>query len=171
MRRWMAGVLALVMMGAALANDDFIWGSVGGGRGYFDAPYVGFGFMADTWGGEIGLVAHSDYSGELRYFDPGHSDVSLIARDQQVGLPFYLSVLKGYAPNNRIAFYTSLGLLLANRCDIIESNLTGRRYCVNEDGDLHLIPGVGALFTMGELTLGMGYQHGIGPLISLGTDF
>lgn len=32
------------------ARDDFVWLSYGGQQGYFDAPYVGLGFMADTWG-------------------------------------------------------------------------------------------------------------------------
>lgn len=161
----------LVSMGTALAKDDFIWGSFGGGQGYYQAPYVGFGFMADTWGAEIGLVTRSDYHGDLYSHDPGHSDITLIAEDQLVTPPFYLSVLKGYAPNERIAFYTSLGLLLANRCDIVESDHTHWRYCTNETSEVNMIPGVGALFSMGELTVGMGYQYGIGPLVSVGTDF
>lgn len=171
MRIFLLACLTIAGLSQAWANDDFVWGGFGGGQGVYQAPYFGVGFMADTWGAEVGLVAASDYPGNLHYHDPGHSDVTPVAEDQLVAFPFYISVLKGYAPNNRIAFYTSLGLLLANRCDVVESNITGRRYCVDETGEVNLIPGVGALFTMGELTLGMGYQHGIGPLLSVGTDF
>lgn len=170
---WRTALLITILMAAisARANDDFIWGSYGGGMGYFDAPYFGLGFMADTWGAEFGLVARSDRPNNFYHYEPPQPDNTLVEADVLTGFPVYLSILKGYAPNNRIAFYTSLGMLLSNRCDVVESNVTGRRYCDNEQADLELIPGVGALFTMGELTLGMGYQHGIGPLVSIGTDF
>lgn len=171
MRRTLIVMVALFTGQHALANDDFIWGSYGGGMGYFDAPYVGLGFMADTWGAEFGLVARSDQPNNFHHYEPPHSDMTPVSEDTLVGFPVYLSILKGYAPNNRIAFYTSLGMLISSRCDVVESNISGERYCDNGNANLDLIPGVGALFTMGELTVGMGYQHGIGPLISVGTDF
>lgn len=171
MRMGLTLLLVLFTVPTALAKDDFIWGSVGGGQGYYEAPYFGLGFMADTWGAEMGLVTRSDSPGDLHYHDPGHSDLTLVAEDQLVSYPLYLSVLKGYAPNDRIALYTSLGLLLSNRCDIAQSNVTGWRYCREESTEVDMIPGAGALFTLGEWTIGMGYQHGIGPLISVGSDF
>lgn len=154
----------------AQARDDFVWISYGGQQGYFEAPYVGVGFMADTWGAELGLVLRSDYHGRLNHYEPPH-DATRVSDNTLVGYPLHLSILKGYAPNDRIAFYTSLGLLASTRCDIEKSNFTSNAYCANERSSFELIPGVSALFTLDEFTLGMGYQYGIGPLISLGTDF
>lgn len=171
MRSWLLLSMLWLGMSAAVADDDFIWGSYGGGMGYFDAPYFGLGFMADTWGAEFGLVARSGQPDDFYHYEPPHSDTTPVSDNTLVSFPVYLSILKGYAPNDRIAFYTSLGMLISSRCDVVESNITGNRYCANEDANLDLVPGVGALFTMGELTLGMGYQHGIGPLVSIGTDF
>lgn len=170
---WQKVLMAAMLLGSQplLANDDFVWGSYGGGMGYFNAPYFGLGFMADTWGAELGLVARSEEPPNLYHYEAPHSETTPVSDDTLVGVPVYLSILKGYAPNDRIAFYTSLGMLLSSRCDIVEGNVTGRKYCNNEDTELELIPGVGALFSLGELTLGMGYQHGIGPLLSIGTDF
>lgn len=165
------GWLLLLVCAQAAAKDDFIWGSYGGHQGYFEAPYFGVGFMANSWGAELGFVGHSEYSGQLYYESPPTSNNSLVERDAQTGWPFYISVLKGYAPNDRIALYASLGVLLWNRCDVVESNITGDRYCSGQEGDAELIPGAGALYTMGNLTAGFGYQHGIGPLLSIGTDF
>lgn len=153
------------------ARDDFVWISYGGQQGYFEAPYVGVGFMADTWGAELGLVLRSDYRGQVHHYEPPHNDTTRVSDDTLVGFPLHLSILKGYAPNDRIAFYTSLGLLVSTRCDIEESNFTSNAYCANERSEFEMVPGVSALFSLGEFTLGMGYQYGIGPLISLGTDF
>jgi len=155
----------------AQAKDDFVWLSYGGQQGYFNAPYVGVGFMADTWGAELGLVLRSDYNGSVYHYEPPISDTTSVSNNTLVGFPLHLSILKGYAPNDRIAFYTSLGILVSTRCDIRESNFTSKAYCANERTDFELVPGVNALFTLGEFTLGMGYQLGIGPLVSLGTDF
>ncbi|WP_028669491.1 hypothetical protein [Saccharospirillum impatiens] len=156
---------------SALARDDFVWISYGGQQGYFESPYVGVGFMADTWGAELGLVLRSDYNGTVNHYDPPHNDTTRVQNNAVVGFPLHLSILKGYAPNDRIAFYTSLGFLASTRCDIEQSNVTNYAYCANERAEFELVPGVSALFSLGEFTLGMGYQYGIGPLISLGTDF
>jgi hypothetical protein len=170
---WQAFMMASLFLLAwpAQAKDDFVWISYGGERGYFDAPYLGVGFMADTWGAELGLVLRSDYDGRLNRYEPPHNDTTRVSENTLVGFPLHLSILKGYAPNDRIAFYTSLGLLASTRCDIEESNFTNQAYCANERSEFELIPGVSALFTLGEFTLGMGYQYGIGPLVSLGSDF
>lgn len=170
-RRAMLIVWLIAAASSAQARDDFVWISYGGQQGYFESPYVGVGFMADTWGAELGLVLRSDYHGTVNSYDPPHSDTTRVADNAVVGFPLHLSILKGYAPNDRIAFYTSLGLLASTRCDIEESNVTGYAYCANERSEFEMVPGVSALFSLGEFTLGMGYQYGIGPLISLGTDF
>lgn len=164
-------VMLVTIYTAASAKDDYFWGSYGGHQGYFDAPYLGIGFMANSWGAELGFVGHSEYSGQIYYESPPTSNNVLIENDAQTGLPFYISVLKGYAPNDRIALYASLGVLVWNQCDVVESNVTGDRYCSGREGGAELIPGAGVLYNFGSLTAGFGYQHGIGPLLSIGTDF
>lgn len=164
-------VMLVTICTAAAAKDDYFWGSYGGHQGYFEAPYFGVGFMANTWGAEIGFVGHSEYSGQIYYETPPTNQNVVIENNVQTGLPFYISVLKGYAPNDRIALYASLGLLLWNECDVVESNATGDRYCSGQEGGAELIPGAGVLYNFGGLTAGFGYQYGIGPLLSIGTDF
>mgnify|MGYP001048194624 CR=1 FL=1 len=164
-------LMLVVVSGQAAAKDDYFWGSYGGHQGYFDAPYFGLGFMANSWGAELGFVGHSEYSGQLYYEPPATSQNTLIESDVQTGWPFYISVLKGYAPNDRIAMYASLGLLLWNQCDVVESNASHKRYCSGQTAGAELIPGAGVLYNFGSLTAGFGYQHGIGPLLSIGTDF
>lgn len=164
-------VLLATICTAASARDDYFWGSYGGHQGTFEAPYFGVGFMANSWGAELGLVAHSEYSGQLFYESPPTNLNTLIENDVQTALPFYISVLKGYAPNDRIALYASLGLLLWTQCDVVESTITSDRYCSGQEGRAELIPGAGVLYNFGSLSAGFGYQHGIGPLLSVGTDF
>lgn len=168
----LSGLFMLVLISTgALAKDDYFWGSYGGHQGYFDSPYFGVGFMANSWGAEIGFVGHSEYSGQLYYEAPATPDNTLIESDVQTALPFYISILKAYAPNDQIALYASMGLLLWNQCDVVQSDTTGDRYCSGQTGDAELIPGAGVLYNFGTLTAGFGYQHGIGPLLSIGTDF
>ncbi len=127
--------------------------------------------MADSWGGEFGLQVPANANLSVNQTEPPHSHMQPVSNDSLVGLPVHLSLIKGYAPNDRIALFASFGMLLSSRCDIVESEYTGDRYCENQTSSLELIPGAGALFSMGELTLGMEYQYGIGPLLSIGTDF
>ncbi|MHA7880023.1 MAG: hypothetical protein ACX931_09545 [Saccharospirillum sp.] len=165
-------LLSLCLSAPALAWDNYVWGSFGGYQGRFEAPYYGFGFMADGWGGQFGLIGRSDYNGPaLRYSDPPTQDFYTVEDDILTGLPLHLSILRGYAPNQSIAFYASFGILLSRYCDVVVWNVTGNRYCANERGNIDTIPGAGVLFTLNELTLGMSYQYGIGALISVGTDF
>ena len=166
-------LMLVVVSSQASAKDDYFWGSYGGHQGYFDAPYFGVGFMANSWGAELGFVGHSEYSGSVIYETPPppQSTNTTIETDVQTGLPFYISVLKGYAPNDRVALYASLGLLMWNECDIVEKSTSGNRYCDDRRLGAELIPGAGVLYNFGTLTAGFGYQQGIGPLLSIGTDF
>lgn len=172
MRRLSLLLLTLLLALPATAWDNYVWGSFGGYQGTFEAPYYGIGFMADGWGGHFGLIGRSDYNGpSLRYSDPPTQDYYIVEEDILTGLPLHVGILRGYAPNRNIAFYASFGILLSRYCDVVVWNVNGERYCANEKGAIEGIPGAGALFSLGEVTVGMSYQHGIGPLISFGTDF